>query len=107
MDENTQDVVVLVGKRVLVEVKNEFKQFIECSPLYIALALSGLLWASWLGLVLVFIAYLAYTAYYEYKEVELDILFDVESAKRDAATAEPTKEANAEFEEGKLKDEQK
>lgn len=89
MDENTQDVVVLVGKRVLVEVKNEFKQFIECSPLYIALALSGLLWASWLGIVLMFIAYLAYTAYYEYKEVELDILFDVESAKRDQTPVEP------------------
>lgn len=107
MDENTQDVVVLVGKRVLVEVKNEFKQFLECSPLYIALALSGLLWASWLGILLIFIAYLAYTAYYEYKEVELDILFDVEAAKRDQASVEPSQVQPSETaEEVKPKDNQ-
>jgi len=105
MDENTKDVVALVGKRVLNEVKVEFKQFIECSPLYIALALTGLLWASWLGLVLIFILYLAYTAYYEYKEIELEILSDVESAKHDETKVDETKESDAEFEEVK-KDQQ-
>lgn len=103
MDENTKDVAVLVGKRVLVEVKNDFNQFIECSPLYIALALIGFLWSAGLGLALIFIGYLAYLAYHEYKEVELEILFDVESAKRD----EQSQKVDSEIKEDNPKDEQK
>ncbi|UYE98972.1 hypothetical protein XbC2_577 [Xanthomonas phage XbC2] len=88
MDENSKDVVVLVGKRVLKEAKAEFSQFTECSPVYIALALSGLLWASWIGIFLLIIVYFGYLAYQEYKAVELEILFDVESAKRDESPVE-------------------
>lgn len=90
MDENSKDVVVLVGKRVLSDAIAEFKEFIECSPLYIALAAAGLLWASWLNLTFVIVLYFGYMAYQAYKEIELEILFDVESAKAEAAKATPT-----------------
>lgn len=92
MDENTKDVVVLVGKRVLNKLKVDFKQFIECSPLYIALALSGLIWASWLGLVIVFILYLAFVAYQEYTDLEEEILFDEEIEKERKQHTEYLKE---------------
>lgn len=88
MDENSKNVVALVGKRVLADFKDEFKEFISGSPLYIALALCGVLWSSLLGIIVVVLAQLAYLAYQNYSEVQNDIAFDLEQAEYDRKQSE-------------------
>lgn len=88
MDENSKDIIGVVGKRVLVELKEEFLEFTTVSPLYIALAALGLIAASWGGLVVALIVYIAIIAYNQYKEVEQEIMFDIADAKAESTAKE-------------------
>jgi hypothetical protein len=88
MDENSKNVAVLVGKRVLADFKDEFKEFTTISPLYIALALCGVLWSSLLGLVVIVLAQAAFLAYQNYRDVENDIAFDLAQAEYERKQSE-------------------